>query len=99
MNIQKPNMPNFTGNRIEVRSSDPLDFGDAKDLAKEKAKELSADPMLLSWYNGRTGQGYPRFECGRGDKPAWFVFSESRGGDILVDVNDGEYIFIYLGLP
>ncbi len=98
MNIQKPTTPYFMGNRIQVHTSDPLDFSDAKDIAKEKAKELSSDPMLLSWYNGKTGEGYPKFECGSGHKPAWFVFSEARGGDILVDINDGEYIFIYLGL-
>lgn len=94
----KPNIPYFTGNRIEVHTSGSVEFSDAKDIAKEKAKELSSDPMLLSWYNGKTGEGYPDHECGSVDKPAWFVFAEARGGDILVDISDGEYIFIFLGL-
>ena len=89
----------FTGNHIKL-FFDPkdLDFDRAKDIAKQKAKELAADPMLLSWYSGRTGEYYPKTECGRTDKPAWIVFAESRGADIAVNINDGEYIFLYLGV-
>jgi len=91
-----------------------LDFVEAKDLAKQKAKETCADPvldfaeardktnqaepMLLSWYQGKTGESYPNMECGPGDKPAWIVFAESRGGDLTVDINAGQYVFIFLSL-
>ena len=59
-----------------------LDFAEAKDFAKQKAKEICADPMLLSWYQGKTGESYPNLECGPDDKPAWIVYAESRGGDL-----------------
>ena len=58
-----------------------LDFSEAKDHAKQKAKEACADPMLMSWYRSKTGESYPNLECGPGDKPAWIVYAELRGGD------------------
>lgn len=36
--------------------------------------------------------------AGGHDKPAWYLFAESRGGHIMVTVNAGQYIFIFLGL-
>jgi hypothetical protein len=89
----------FSAEYIEIHIADPdLKFSKAKDLSKEKARERCKDPMLLSWYNGKTGEFYPRFDCGSGDKPAWVVFAEARGGNLTIDINDGEYIFIYLKL-
>jgi hypothetical protein len=54
--------------------------------------------MLLSWYNGKTNESYPNLECGPGDKPAWIIYAESRGGDLTIDINEGQYVFIYLSL-
>ncbi len=82
---------------IELKSDSPdLDFAQARDLAKQKAKAICADPMLLSWYQGKTGRSYPNLECGRADKPAWMVYAESRGGDLTIDINEGQFVFIYL---
>ena len=81
--------------RIQAETRD-LDFVTARGLAKKKAKELCADPMLLSWYQGKTGKSYPNLECGRDDKPAWILYAESRDGDMTIDINDGDYIFIFL---
>jgi len=48
---------NFWGNHIKIQIDEKdLDFVKAKDIAKEKARELAEDPMLLSWYNGKTGE-------------------------------------------
>ena len=99
MQAMKPDEKDFPGAHVRVLSEDKsLDFSKAKDLAKARAKESCGDPMLLSWYKGNTGESYPNLECGPGDKPAWIVFAESRGGDLTIDVNDGEYVFIYLSL-
>lgn len=87
----------FTGNHIRLAiDREGLDLNSAKDLAKQKAKELTGDPMLLSWFNGTTGDFYPKTECGPMDKPPWIVFAESRGADIAININDGEYVFLYL---
>ena len=55
--------------------------------------------MLLAWYDGKTGDYVPKTECGVGDKPAWIIYAESRGGDITIDINDEEYVFIYRSNP
>ena len=98
----EPLMPvptQYLGNHINVKIESPaLDFESAKDSAKRKAKDTCADPMLLSWYNGKTGESYPNIECGPGEKPAWIQYAESRGGDLTIDINDGQYVFIFLSL-
>jgi len=92
-------LSSFVENHIKLIIDDnDLDFKSAKDLAKQKAKELTDDPMLLSWYCGKTGEYYPKTECGKTDKPAWIVFAESRGADIATNINDGGYIFLYLSI-
>jgi hypothetical protein len=89
----------FSGNHIRLSTDqEDLDFDTAKNLAKEKAKEITADPMMLSWLNGKTGEFYPKTECGPMDKPPWIVYAESRGVDLAIKINDVEYIFLYLSI-
>ena len=99
MELIKPNINDYPGKHIKVNNSKPvLDFEEAKDVAKQKARESCADPMLLSWFQGETGESYPNLECGPGNKPAWIVFAESRGGDLTIDINDGQFVFIFLSI-
>ena len=99
MKLLKPKNPGYPGKHIELKSHNPHpDFAEAKDLSKQKAKEFCTDPMLLSWYQGETGESYPNIECSPGDKPAWIVYAESRGGDLTIDTNEGQYVFIYLSI-
>ena len=99
MKLLKPKIKDYPGRLIELEIDNAdLDFAEAKDFAKQKAKETGADPMLLSWYQGKTGESYPNLECGPGDKPAWIVYAESRGGDLTIDINEGQYVFIYLSV-
>ena len=89
----------FLGNHIKILIDDnELDYVKAKEIAKDKANELTKDPMLLSWYCGKTGEYFPKLECGTWDKPVWIIFAESRGADLAININDGEYIFLYLSL-
>jgi hypothetical protein len=98
-NMTPGDLKNFWGNHIKIRIDDKdLDYVTAREIAKDKATELAPDPMLLSWYSGRTGDYFPKLECGSRDKPVWILFAESRGADIAVNINDGEYIFLYLSL-
>ncbi len=95
----KPEVKNYPGKHIELKIDKlELDFTAAKDIAKQKARELCDDPMLLSWYQGKTGESYPNLECGHGDKPAWIIFAESRGGDLTIDINGGLFVFIFLSV-
>jgi Domain of unknown function (DUF5619) len=73
-----------------------LEFSRAKELADQEAGKLTAQPVLLAWYNAQTGEFSPRVTCCSEDKPAWLVYAESRGGDICIDINQEEFVFIYL---
>ena len=94
-----PKKKDYPGKHIELNIDNPdLDFAEAKEAAKQRAKESCDDPMLLAWYQGKTGESYPNIECGPGDKPAWIVYAESRGGDLTIDINSRQYVFIYLSI-
>lgn len=67
----------------------------ARKAADQAARAHDEDPMLISWYEERTGQHSPRVECCRGDKPGWLAYAESRGGDLIFNINDLSYVFVY----
>ena len=86
-------------NPIELKiDGRDLDFVSIKQIADNKAKEFTTQPMLLAWYNGKTGDFVPKAECGSGPKPGWIVYAETRGGDIVIDINEERYVFIYKSL-
>ena len=99
MELIRSNINGYPGQHIklEVDYSD-LDFDTARNIAKQKAREKCDDPMLLSWHNSDTSESYPHADCGPGDKPAWIIYAESRGGDLTIDINQGRYVFIFLSL-
>ncbi len=83
-------------NPVAVRvEEETLDFRRARIIADQRARQISPDPMLLAWFNRSTGEFSPRVECCSEDRPAWLIYAESRGGDLIIDINDLEYVFIY----
>lgn len=84
--------------KIKTDHSD-LDFMDAQSMADEKVKSLCPDPMLVSWYNATTGESHPNVECTSAGKPGWLNYAESRNCDMTVDINDEQFVFIYLTQP
>ena len=80
---------------IHLRVTGPLDFSKARALAERTAAQMGTDPMLLAWYKGETGEFSPRVTCCHDDKPAWLIYAESRGGDLVIDINDEAYVFVY----
>jgi hypothetical protein len=81
---------------IHLRVADePLDFARARTMAEQRARELGEEPLLLAWYNGRMGEFSPRVTCCGDVKPAWLIYAESRGGDLVIDINDEAYVFVY----
>lgn len=81
---------------VTLRVNDsPLDFFRAKTVADGKARELSSEPMLLAWFDRKSGTFAPDVTCCDRDKPSWLVYAESRGADISVDINDQDYVFLY----
>lgn len=81
---------------VEIRvSGESLDFSQARELAERRARELAPAPMLLAWYDRRAGRYSPDVPCCREDKPTWLAYAESRGGNLVIDLNDEAYVFVY----
>jgi len=81
---------------VSVRVDEPIaDLTAARRIADQKAAELASEPMLLAWYEAKSGRFSPGVECCSETKPGWLVYAESRGGHIAIDINDLEYVFIY----
>ncbi len=84
---------------IDVTAPSDVDFSTAKEIADKKAKEVASSPMLLSWFDRRSGKFSPQVDfCEFNNRPVWLVFAESRGGDITIDINQEQYIFVYTDL-
>lgn len=87
-------------NPLKIKTDLPdLDFLAAQSMADKKAKSLCPDPRLVSWYNATTGESHPEAKCGNTGKPGWLGYAESRNCDMTVDINDEQYVFIYLTQP
>jgi len=82
---------------VHIRMEDPeLNFETAKQTADTVARETAPSPMLLAWFDRRREVFSPRVECCSEEKPGWLVYAESRGGSLVIDINDEEYVFVYL---
>ncbi len=87
-------------NPVKIRTEEPdLDFPAAQSMADEKVKSLCPDPMLISWYNATTGESHPKVDCGAAGKRGWLNYAQSRNCDMTVDINDEQFVFIYLTQP
>jgi len=93
----KSNLPHHKPKEIALNVDTPdIDFSAAREIAREAVQELGTDAMLLSWHNKKTGEFYPKTECGRDARPPWVVFAESRGANLIVDINGGDFRFYFL---
>jgi hypothetical protein len=72
-------------------------FAEISAQVKAQAREINKDAMMLSWFNRKNGEGFPNYECSN-EKPFWEMFAESRGFNLKIVVNDGDYVFYYLKL-
>lgn len=85
------------GGRLIRLAMDPdADFETARQKAKEQANTVCPQPIMLSWFNGKTGEYHPKVQCGSHKKPVWQLYAESRGSDITVEINGGMYVFMFL---
>jgi len=92
-----PNLPAHPKREIALHVDPPdIDFATARERARDAIQEIGAEAMLLSWHNQKTGEFYPKTECGRDDRPPWIVFAESRGANLIVDINDGDFRLYFL---
>ena len=76
-------------------ADEPLDFARARAIAEARARQEDPEPMLLAWHDRATGRFSPQVTCCGDDKPAWLIYAESRGGDLVIDINHEAYVFVY----
>jgi hypothetical protein len=80
---------------IIIETDESIDFSRARAIADMKAKESAKIPMLLAWYDKKTGRHSPNIICGCGTKPSWLEYAQSRGGNISIDINKLQFVFVY----
>ena len=72
-----------------------LDYAAAHILAIALAEKAAGETMLVAWLDGKNKVGYPEVQECTGDKPGWLAYAESHGGNLKVNVNGGEFIFVF----
>jgi len=72
-----------------------LDYAAAHILADALAEKAVGETMLVAWFDGKNKVGYPEVQECTGDKPGWLAYAESHGGNLGVNINGGEFIFIF----
>lgn len=72
-----------------------LDYAAADALADVLAKKVARDVMLVAWFDGKNDVGYPVVQECTGDKPTWLAYAESHGGNLSVNINGGEFVFVF----
>ena len=74
--------------------STSLDFNAARAMAESAATSVAQEAMLVAWFDGKNNKGHPdAVECT--GKPGWLAYAESHGGDIRVNINHHEFVFIF----
>jgi hypothetical protein len=87
----------YTLDTVNLSVENPgLDLVEATALAKAKARDMDSNAMMLSYHSGKTGEFWPHYDCGGPGRPPWIVFAESRGYNLKIDINDGDFEFFYL---
>ena len=72
-----------------------LDYAAAHALAEVLTKKVARDAMLVAWFDGKNDVGYPVVQECTGDKPGWLAYAESHGGNLGVNINGGEFVFVF----
>lgn len=89
----------FQNEKIKLQlDEDTLTMEAAMTRAREKARAINPDAMMLSWHSGKTGDYWPQYECGAVGGHPWEVFANARGCNLIINVNDGAYVFYFLKL-
>jgi hypothetical protein len=69
-------------------------------ILRLQAKSYYSDAMLLSWFDKKNGRYSPYdVECCGEGKPSWVEYAKSRGGNLTIDINNEDYVFVFLGKP
>ena len=84
---------------ITIELEDFIHVRTVRDIAQRisaiVARQEGPEPMLLAWFDRARGLFSPNITCCREDKPSWLTYAESRGGDIVIMLNDLDYVFVF----
>ena len=91
--------PYMLPNPVHLRGKgEVIDFDRARRMAKDQARSYYGDAMLLSWFDKKKGRYSPReVDCCREGQPSWVTYAKCRGGNITIDINHEEYVFVFRG--
>jgi len=93
---QRPTL-SMLPNPIVLKIADEgCEFECVKQKAVSKARAFSVSPELLSWYDRKRQVYAPNDECCVEGEPNWLASALAKGADLAVDVNDEEYVFVFL---
>ena len=73
-------------------------FAEAKSLSEATASDELDEPILLSWYDKARDMESPRgvSECHTDcDTPGCVDYAANRGGALVVDIDNGAFLFCY----
>lgn len=86
-------------NPIHLRLAEDIDFAGAECEARKAASAKGGSVTLMSYYDRERDIVAPCSSTICMGKDGYRVYAESRGADIRVIVNDGQYDFYYLAFP
>jgi hypothetical protein len=94
--IKDLNEVRFPGETFLTIDHPDMGFERAKEAAVSRVRKYDSDPMLLGWYDRKAGKESPEESCeGKEGEPGWVNYAKAHGGNLTVNVNHGEYIFIF----
>jgi hypothetical protein len=82
-------------NEIELQIEGlQLAYESARAISETVVNQLVESPMCVAWYDGHKKEEHPAVpECQH--KPGWLAYAEGHGGKVKIDLNHGEYVFVF----
>ncbi len=98
-----PLLPDFSGVTVVKLTPKPSlkDYLQAMERADEEASARLGDCMLLSWYDRDRDFESPQHasECHQaGATPGYVDYGLNHGATLMVDMEEGRFVFFYLSL-
>lgn len=85
---------------LQILGSFVSDLDTLIDVTRIIAKQRNPHTSLLSWYDRKSDRCSPSDTCSNScsaieDEPGWEKYARNHGGAIKIDVNNGDFVFIY----
>jgi len=87
---------------LSIFGSFVADFDTLRAVSRIIARKRNPDTQLIGWYDRNLNRCSPRGvdTCDdicmpEGREPGWEKYAKTHGGDLKIDINNGDYVFIY----